>query len=139
MAVPCCAGCTRRASRSTRTGASWPPACRITVCALSPTSPARSRKRGLNWPVKCDAAVRSSSGPCSFVDGHLTDDRRRPLSAIVPAVDSEPIVVVGKTMAEMHRPGTDRLWGESWYFDFASADGSVGGFVRVGDYPNLGQ
>ena len=22
-------------------------------------------------------------------------------------------------------------------FDFASVDGSVGGFVRVGDYPNL--
>ncbi len=39
----------------------------------------------------------------------------------------------------MHRPGTDRLWGESWYFDFASMDGSVGGFVRVGDYPNLGR
>jgi hypothetical protein len=42
-------------------------------------------------------------------------------------------------MSEMHRPGSDRLWGESWYFDFASVDGSVGGFVRVGDYPNLGQ
>jgi hypothetical protein len=42
-------------------------------------------------------------------------------------------------MAQMHRPGTDRLWGESWYFDFASVDGSVGGFVRVGDYPNLGR
>ena len=39
----------------------------------------------------------------------------------------------------MHRPGIDRLWGESWYFDFASADGSAGGFVRVGNYPNLGQ
>jgi hypothetical protein len=33
----------------------------------------------------------------------------------------------------------DRLWGESWYFDFASVDGSAGGFVRVGDYPNLGR
>jgi hypothetical protein len=40
---------------------------------------------------------------------------------------------------EKRRPGTDRLWGESWYFDFASVDGSVGGFVRVGDYPNLGR
>ena len=52
-------------------------------------------------------------------------------------MDSEPIV--GDTRAEVHRPGTDRLWGESWYFDFASADGSAGGFVRVGDYPNLGR
>jgi hypothetical protein len=52
-------------------------------------------------------------------------------------MDSEPIV--GKNRAEVHQPGTDRLWGESWYFDFASADGSAGGFVRIGDYPNLGR
>jgi hypothetical protein len=38
-----------------------------------------------------------------------------------------------------HEPGPDRLWGESWYFDFTSADGSAGGFVRVGDYPHLGR
>jgi hypothetical protein len=37
-----------------------------------------------------------------------------------------------------HRRGTDPLWGESWYFDFAAADASVGGFVRLGLYPNLG-
>jgi hypothetical protein len=53
-------------------------------------------------------------------------------------VDSEPIAE-GKTLAGVHQPGTDRLWGESWYFDYASVDGSVGGFVRVGDYPNLGR
>lgn len=41
--------------------------------------------------------------------------------------------------ADLHEPGSHRLWGESWYFDFATVDGSVGGFVRVGDYPNLGR
>lgn len=41
--------------------------------------------------------------------------------------------------AEPHEPGSHRLWGESWYFDFATRDGSVGGFARVGDYPNLGR
>jgi hypothetical protein len=41
-------------------------------------------------------------------------------------------------MTGAHRPGPHRLWGESWYFDFASADGGAGGFVRVGDYPHLG-
>jgi hypothetical protein len=41
-------------------------------------------------------------------------------------------------MTGAHQPGPRRLWGESWYFDFASADGSAGGFVRVGDYPHLG-
>lgn len=47
--------------------------------------------------------------------------------------------IVGRNRDEVHPPGSDRLWGESWYFDFASVDGSVGGFVRVGDYPNLGR
>ena len=37
-----------------------------------------------------------------------------------------------------HEPGTDVLWNESWYFDFAAADGSIGGYVRIGLYPNLG-
>lgn len=45
---------------------------------------------------------------------------------------------VGETLAGVHPPGAERLWGESWYFDFAAADGTAGGFVRVGDYPQSG-
>ncbi len=37
-----------------------------------------------------------------------------------------------------HEPGVEQLWSESWYFDFAARDGSLGGYVRVGLYPNLG-
>lgn len=37
-----------------------------------------------------------------------------------------------------HRPGSELLWNESWYFDFASVDGALGGYVRLGLYPNLG-
>ena len=37
-----------------------------------------------------------------------------------------------------HPPGDDPLWNESWYFDFVTADGSLGGYVRLGRYPNLG-
>ena len=37
-----------------------------------------------------------------------------------------------------HDPGPEELWGESWYFDFFAPDGSVGGWVRIGLYPNLG-
>jgi hypothetical protein len=36
-----------------------------------------------------------------------------------------------------HAPGDEPLWGESWYFDFAAADGSLGGYIRIGLYPNL--
>jgi hypothetical protein len=37
-----------------------------------------------------------------------------------------------------HRPGAGELWGESWYFDFALADASLGGYVRLELYPNAG-
>lgn len=37
-----------------------------------------------------------------------------------------------------HPPGTEELWGESWYHDFAAEDGSYGGYARLGLYPNLG-
>lgn len=36
-----------------------------------------------------------------------------------------------------HQPGDDRFWSESWYFDFCAADGSIGGWIRIGLYPNL--
>ncbi len=37
-----------------------------------------------------------------------------------------------------HEPGPEDLWNESWYFDFFAPDGSIGGWVRLGLYPNLG-
>ena len=37
-----------------------------------------------------------------------------------------------------HEPGPEPLWNESWYLDFLTPDGSLGGYVRVGLYPNLG-
>lgn len=37
-----------------------------------------------------------------------------------------------------HPPGDERLWGESWYFDFSDREGTLGGYVRLGLYPNLG-
>lgn len=35
-----------------------------------------------------------------------------------------------------HPPGDGTWWNESWYWDFAARDGSVGGYVRIGLYPN---
>lgn len=37
-----------------------------------------------------------------------------------------------------HPAEGEELWGESWYHDFAAADGSYGGYARLGLYPNLG-
>ncbi|HEY3189940.1 MAG TPA: phosphotransferase, partial [Solirubrobacteraceae bacterium] len=37
-----------------------------------------------------------------------------------------------------HEPGPEELWNESWYFDAVAPDGSIGAYVRLGLYPNLG-
>lgn len=37
-----------------------------------------------------------------------------------------------------HAAGPEPLWGESVYLDFFAEDGSCGGYVRLGLYPNLG-
>jgi hypothetical protein len=35
-------------------------------------------------------------------------------------------------------PGGEELWNDSWYFDAVAEDGSLGAYVRIGLYPNLG-
>ncbi len=37
-----------------------------------------------------------------------------------------------------HEPDDDPLWSESHYLDFVARDASLGGYVRIGRYPNLG-
>ncbi len=37
-----------------------------------------------------------------------------------------------------HPSDAEQLWGESYYLDFAADDGALGGYVRLGWYPNLG-
>ncbi len=37
-----------------------------------------------------------------------------------------------------HPAGPEEYWNESWYFDFTDAAGTLGGYVRLGLYPNLG-
>ncbi len=37
-----------------------------------------------------------------------------------------------------HAAGDEQLWNESWYFDAVAEDGSLGAYVRIGLYPNLG-
>jgi hypothetical protein len=37
-----------------------------------------------------------------------------------------------------HAPDAEELWNESYYCDFVDHDGSIGGWFRLGLYPNLG-
>jgi hypothetical protein len=48
------------------------------------------------------------------------------------------LIPAGLTAADesYHPPGEGDWWGESWYYDFATHDATLGGYVRLGLYPN---
>ena len=56
------------------------------------------------------------------------------------AVLPEPVVAEPLTPAandeDQHAATDEPLWNESWYFDFADAGQGVGGWIRLGLYPN---
>ncbi|HEX3426121.1 MAG TPA: hypothetical protein VHT30_08310 [Acidimicrobiales bacterium] len=54
------------------------------------------------------------------------------------SVDSVPIDAVVAADERRHRPRLGSLWSESWAFDFATGDASLGGFVRLGMHPDRG-
>jgi len=51
---------------------------------------------------------------------------------------TEPLLTLTPVDEGRHPAGPEELWGESWYLDWAAADCSSGGYVRLGLYPNLG-
>jgi len=62
----------------------------------------------------------------------MTESSAEPPTAAAAATPADP-VDEGR-----HPPGPEELWNESWYFDFTDEAGSLGGYVRLGLYPNLG-
>ena len=56
------------------------------------------------------------------------------------AAQPGPVIPAGLSAADErhHPPGDEPWWNESWYFDFATLDGRLGGYVRLGLYPNRG-
>jgi len=59
---------------------------------------------------------------------------------LLPAASTAPPVPLRPAPEDegRHAPGPEELWNESWYFDAIAADGSLGAWVRIGLYPNLG-
>jgi hypothetical protein len=60
------------------------------------------------------------------VSGSLPPCHARQVSDFAPVATDE----------HAHPPGDERWWGESWYLDFTDPEGTLGGYVRLGLYPN---
>lgn len=57
---------------------------------------------------------------------------------VFPAPSDPPAHAVDAADEDRHPAGVEELWNESWYADVVSADASLGAYVRLGLYPNLG-
>jgi hypothetical protein len=59
---------------------------------------------------------------------------------LLPAAGSAPAAPLRPAPSDEaeHAPSPEPLWNESWYFDAIAKDASVGAYVRVGRYPNVG-
>ncbi|RAV07575.1 phosphotransferase [Mycolicibacterium sp. GF69] len=58
------------------------------------------------------------------------------LSTLPEPVTPEPLTPAADDEGE-HPPGDEPLWNESWYYDFVDPEQQIGGWVRLGLYPNL--
>lgn len=56
--------------------------------------------------------------------------------AILPAPVAPEPLVPAESDEYPHPPAPESLWNESWYFDFVDEDGQIGGWIRLGLYPN---
>jgi hypothetical protein len=57
------------------------------------------------------------------------------LAVLPEPVAAEPLIPE-RDDESPHLPGREPLWNESWYFDFADPQHGIGGWVRLGLYPN---
>lgn len=56
-----------------------------------------------------------------------------------PAMDPSPAAPADPADEARHVPTDEPLWNESWYLDFVDPERGIGGYVRLGLYPNLGR
>lgn len=54
------------------------------------------------------------------------------MAVIPPAVAALPVD------ERRHEAGQEEFWNESWYLDWTNEEGTFGGYVRLGLYPNMG-
>src|SRR5690625_1017363 len=67
---------------------------------------------------------------------HCAQVRDTDALTILPAPAVPEPLVPNDSDEYPHPPTTEALWNESWYFDFVDADKRIGGWIRLGLYPN---
>ena len=68
----------------------------------------------------------------------MSDPTEAPRPSATDGDGSLPFGPVDPADEQTHAAGPEPLWNESLYMDFTADDGSIGGYVRIGRYPNLG-
>src|SRR4051794_39007489 len=91
-----------------------------------------------SMPAVCRRGVTTTTSPDEQAGGIPAK-----LAAVTEPSDAtastlDPFGPVDPADEGTHPAGDELLWNESYYLDFTAADGSIGGYVRIGRYPNLG-
>ncbi|MCU1355142.1 MAG: hypothetical protein JWM89_560 [Acidimicrobiales bacterium] len=69
----------------------------------------------------------------------MSDAPNAPGTPPTPELDPARAVAAVAIDEARHTPTDEPLWNESWYLDFFDVERGIGGYVRLGLYPNLGR
>lgn len=91
-------------------------------------------------PMLVERTERGDEMFMTMLARHATHALELEAEELLPDAHSAPAAPLRPERRDesRHEPGPEPLWNESWYFDAIAPDGSVGAWVRVGLYPNLG-
>jgi hypothetical protein len=89
-------------------------------------------------PMLVERTERGDRMFMTMIERHCTHVLDMDAMSVLPA-PSTPEPLQPKAEDEgTHEPTDERLWSESWYFDFADPGQGVGGWLRLGLIPNQG-
>ncbi|MDT5072381.1 MAG: hypothetical protein QOH82_1701, partial [Mycobacterium sp.] len=89
-------------------------------------------------PMLVERTERGDRMFMTMIERHCTHVLDMDAMSVLPAPSTPEPLQPNAEDEGTHEPTDERLWSESWYFDFADPGQCVGGWLRLGLIPNQG-
>jgi hypothetical protein len=89
-------------------------------------------------PMLVERTERGDRMFMTMIERHCTHVLDMDAMSVLPAPSTPEPLQPSAEDEGTHEPTDERLWSESWYFDFADPGQGVGGWLRLGLIPNQG-
>jgi hypothetical protein len=89
-------------------------------------------------PMLVERTERGDRMFMTMIERHCTHVLDMDAMSVLPAPSTPEPLQPNAEDEGTHEPTDERLWSESWYFDFADPGQGVGGWLRLGLIPNQG-